>query len=95
MRKLWVGSVGAMTLGRRVYVHPTLLAGDRRRLANVIVHELVHVRQWSALGGPAFLRLYLSGYLGNRLRGESHSESYSRIPFEVEARLVGGAIEID
>jgi len=95
MRCLWVGSVAAMAVGRRIFVDPTRLAGDRRTLARLILHELVHVRQWRASGAIGFVGRYLADYLGSRLHRRSHLESYARIPFEIEARIVGASFEID
>lgn len=70
----------AITLGRTIIVreraadHPGLLA-----------HELVHVRQFRALGVPRFMLRYIGSYLRFRLGGFGHMASYRRIPLEVEA----------
>jgi len=70
----------ATTLGRFVFVRPEA-AGSRRLLR----HELVHVRQWRALGVLGFLRRYLGAYLRWRLRRYPHWAAYRRIPLEIEA----------
>jgi hypothetical protein len=71
----------AITLGRLVSVR-TASAND----AQLLQHELVHVRQWRELGVVAFLRCYLGAYLRARLDGYDHREAYRRVPLEVEAR---------
>ena len=86
MRAMWRGPVGAMTLGSTIYVRPDLLGGDPQRLASLLAHEAVHVRQWRQLGRVGFLRRYLGEYFSNRRRRLGHDESYSRISFEEEAR---------
>jgi hypothetical protein len=45
----------------------------------------VHVRQWRELGFVRFLAIYLSSYVGSRLRGYGHKDAYHRIPLEIEA----------
>ena len=70
----------AITLGRLVSVRHSS-AGDARLLR----HELVHVRQWQALGVAGFLVRYVGAYLRWRLRGYGHWAAYRRIPLEVEA----------
>ena len=86
MRGFWGKGIGAMTIRRSIYVDPTFLAGQERRLGLLVIHELVHARQWFNLGAFGFLRGYLSGYLKGRLRGLGHRDAYLAIDFEVEAR---------
>jgi hypothetical protein len=60
----------------------------RRRAADdaeLLAHELVHVRQWRELGFVGFLVRYLRAYLRARLMGYPHWGAYRRIPLEVEA----------
>lgn len=73
--------VSAMTLGRWV-----LVRRDRLGDVDLLVHELVHVRQWREQGAVRFLSRYLSAYLRGRLRGLGHWEAYRAVPAEVEAR---------
>ena len=89
MRRLWKGRVRAMTIRDRIFVEPELL--DRRpdTIAPLILHELVHVRQWRS-GAVRFLTRYGADYLMGRLRRRSHAEAYAGIRFEVEARHVAG-----
>ena len=70
----------AITIGPVVSVRARA-AGNGRLLR----HELVHVRQWRALGPFGFLRRYLAAYLRWRLRGHGHWAAYRRIPLEIEA----------
>lgn len=91
MRRLWGDGIGAMTLGRKVFIDPALLVADDSSLARVLVHELVHVRQWEDLGSFRFLVRYLGDYLRGRLGGKTHREAYLSIGLEEEARAVVGA----
>lgn len=77
--------VAAMTLGRII-----LIRRDHRGDEALLRHEMVHVRQWHALGVARFLWRYLSSYLAGRLRGLSHQDAYQAIPLEVEARRLAG-----
>jgi hypothetical protein len=74
-----------MTLGRVI-----LLRRDHLGDEALMVHEMVHVRQWEELGVPRFLWRYLSAYAMGRLRGLSHHAAYRAIPLEEEARAVAG-----
>jgi hypothetical protein len=85
MTRLWRGPVAAMTLPWAIYV-------DRRHLASgeigpLILHELVHVRQWQRLGTWRFLRIYVTDYLRNRRAGMDHDHAYLGIRLEKEARV--------
>jgi hypothetical protein len=73
--------VAAMTLGPVV-----LVVRGHERDRRLLVHELVHVRQWRELGAPRFLIAYLGAYVRNRVRGLDHWRAYEAIPLEVEAR---------
>lgn len=85
MKKLWRGPVAAMTLPWAIYVDPDQLrSGD---LGALIIHELVHVRQWQRLGAVRFVRAYLSDYLHARRSGLDHDAAYRNIRFEKEARV--------
>jgi hypothetical protein len=75
-----------MTLGNTIWLHPTLLAAAQDRAGTLLVHELVHVRQWHDLGVPRFLWRYLSSYLRGRFNGLGHRGAYLGIELEVEAR---------
>ncbi|MEE8375140.1 MAG: hypothetical protein V3S26_02320 [Acidimicrobiia bacterium] len=86
MMRIWGRGIQAMTLRRRIFVDPRALSGDTEKLGLLIIHELIHVRQWSDLGVPGFLKSYLGDYLRGRRAGLTHRDSYMAIPLEVEAR---------
>lgn len=90
MVRAWRGDVSAMTLPWGIYVSPDTLGGDPIRLAGLLKHELVHVRQWQQFGIIGFLGRYLGAYWSGRRKGLKHTEAYRAIPFEVEARQVSG-----
>lgn len=90
MTRWWQGPVAAMTLPWGIYVSPEVLGGDRRVLARLLVHELVHVRQWRALGIMAFTSHYLQEYLRGRRRGLRHFDAYLAVDLEREAREIAG-----
>lgn len=73
---------------RWVLVDPDMIRGERDRLARLVIHELVHVRQFAELGYLRFMARYLSDYVGSRLDGMSHHEAYLAISAEREAREV-------
>lgn len=83
-----VSWVAAITLPWGIYVRPDVLAGSSERLADLIVHELAHARQWRTLGPVAFLVRYLGDYLWGRARGHGHRQAYRRIRLEEEAELL-------
>lgn len=75
--------VDAITLGRTVIVSPrrfgSVVGGEA---AELLAHELVHVRQWSALGVFGFLRSYVTDYVRLRILGLSHFAAYRHIGLE-------------
>ena len=79
--------MSALTLGRHVFVHPRLLK-DRETLARVVLHELVHVRQFEEKGFFSFLWRYVGDYWSRRWAGLTPREAYLAIPAEEEAREV-------
>lgn len=85
MQTLWRGPVAAMTLPWAIYVdRDQLRSGD---LGALIIHELVHVRQWQRLGVFRFVRIYLADYVRGRRAGLDHDAAYRSIRFEKEARV--------
>lgn len=88
LTRLWSGRLGGMTLGRRIYLAPGIAEPDV--LGRLLVHELVHVRQWAAAGPVRFLTVYVADYLRGRLRRLPHREAYRSIRYEVEARKIAG-----
>jgi hypothetical protein len=90
LRFLWNEPVAAMTVMHRVYVDPRLFDADPDTLARLILHELVHVRQWNDAGPVRFLVRYVGDYLRARLGGRNHQDAYRAIRYEVEARRIAG-----
>ncbi len=85
-RALWRRGIRGVTQGRFVFVDPELLRGDRERLARLVIHELIHVRQYRAAGYVRFVISYLGEYWTGRLGGKTRREAYKDISFEREAR---------
>src|SRR5688500_2488059 len=71
----------AITLGRTIYVSEQVLD----RLAPLIRHELVHVRQVNRHGLLLFLARYMGEFLAHFWRVRSVSRAYALISFEIEA----------
>ena len=69
----------AITLGRLVIVR------RGQRTPALMLHELVHVRQYHRFGWAGFLVRYVGWYLLWRIRRKGHIGAYLRIPFEIEA----------
>jgi hypothetical protein len=90
MVRAWRGDVAAMTLPWAIDVRQDVLGGDSLRLARLVSHELVHVRQWQELGTMRFLRRYLTDYLRGRRKGLGHNQAYLAISLEKEARELSG-----
>jgi hypothetical protein len=93
IRRFWGRDIRAMTLGRTIFLDPALMTAAQYRPGSILVHELVHVRQWGELGVARFLWRYLSAYLGGRWRGLGHRAAYLAIPLEVEARVAARLLE--
>ncbi len=85
LKRLWRGPVAAMTMPWAIYIDDAHLAS--REAAPLILHELVHVRQWQRLGPWRFLKIYVSDYLRNRRAGMDHQHAYLAIRLEKEARV--------
>ena len=90
MRKVWGRRTGAMTLGNRIFVDPAVLERGGRELTVLLMHEMVHSRQWQERGSLRFLTTYLRQYLVARITGATHREAYLAIEAEVEAREISG-----
>jgi hypothetical protein len=92
MRRVWNKDTGAMTIGNRVFVRPDLLKRPGPDLEDLMVHELVHVRQWRNQRVVGFLTSYARQYLMARFWGARHHVAYMSIAAEVEARRVASEI---
>jgi hypothetical protein len=86
VQKIWGRGIRAMTLRNTILLDPLLLSAAQDRAGILLVHELVHVRQWHDLGVTRFLWRYLTAYLTGRRDGLGHRRAYLGIPLEVEAR---------
>jgi hypothetical protein len=87
--------VGAITLGRRVFVRPSLVKRDLTGRASVpawlLVHEATHVLQYAERGVLRFLFGYLRGYFCGLMEGKgfdaaARTAAYMAIPEERAAR---------
>lgn len=87
-RRLWRSGIKGVTHGTFVFVDPELMRGDPDRLARLVIHELIHVRQYSALGYPRFVTGYLKEYWMGRVGGKSPRDAYLDISHEREARVM-------
>jgi hypothetical protein len=92
---MFSAGMGAMTLGRHVFVRPGLLKKDvsgRLTLPGwLVVHEAAHVLQYAERGFVRFLAGYLRGYWralrgGGRWNAAGRMGAYMAIAEEREAR---------
>lgn len=79
------GRILAITLGRSIHLHPSILRRSEERISETLRHELVHVRQVANLGLSRFLFRYVREYLSLRRKGFGHEAAYRAISFEQEA----------
>lgn len=88
-------SVNGITFGRKVLIMPALVSLNQKNQKklpdDLIVHEIMHVIQYSEQGFLKFLYQYLKSYWDNlRKIGEwnfaARRRAYLDIPFEIEAR---------
>lgn len=86
LRVFWRSGIKGVTHWRWVFVEPELLRGDRDRLARLVIHELVHVRQYVEAGYLGFTVRYVSEYWMGRLAGKEPRQAYLDIGAEREAR---------
>lgn len=92
MTRLWAEGTGAMALPKAVYLSPDAFSGSPASLGPLLLHELVHIRQWKRDGIVGFLWRYVGAYLAGRLRGMSHRAAYLAIPAEAEARRITASL---
>lgn len=86
LRRLWRPGIRGVTIWKWVFVDPELLQGERDRLARLVIHELVHLRQVSDEGYLPFTARYVFEYLQGRSEGKDSLRAYRDISAEVEAR---------
>ena len=87
IRRFWRPGVAGVTQWRWVLVDPELFE-DRDRLARLVIHELVHVRQFAQEGYARFMFRYGRDYLRGRFSGLAPRDAYLAIPSELEAREI-------
>jgi hypothetical protein len=80
-RPFLLEGVGAITIGRRIYVRSC--AGEH--LHRLLRHELEHVRQINKKGLLRFYILYVVEYLKNVRAGMTSYDAYRNISFERDA----------
>lgn len=78
-------NVVAITLGRRVYLSPSLVFRASEELERLLRHELAHVEQVARHGLLRFLYLYGREYVALRRSGLPAEAAYRRVSFEAEA----------
>ncbi|MGH3649257.1 MAG: hypothetical protein ACRDU9_01000 [Acidimicrobiia bacterium] len=89
LRRLWRTGIKGVTIWKWILVDPELMRrGDRDRLACLVVHELVHLRQFAHSGYLRFMSRYLTEYWRGRIGGKTAREAYLDISAEREAREV-------
>lgn len=72
---------------RGIVLYPFVLF-DRPRAdlpRELLVHEMIHVRQIRRIGWITFYFSYLREYVAHRIRGLGHNAAYFAIRFEREA----------
>jgi len=85
-RRFWHAGISGLTHWRFVCVDPEVMRGDPQRLARLVIHELVHVRQYLAAGYLRFVTSYLKEYWIARIVGKTPRQAYLDISMEREAR---------
>ena len=86
--RVWDKRVAAVTLPWAIYVRREQLRSPGEQLNRLLVHELVHSRQWAELGWLRFATRYLSEYLAGRWRRLGHWRAYKSISLEREAEQI-------
>lgn len=86
LRTLWRPGIKGVTHWKWVFVDPDFMRGDPDKLARLVIHELVHVRQYRDAGYVGFMVRYLYEYWKGRLGGKSPRQAYLDITAEAEAR---------
>src|SRR5687767_6077517 len=85
LRLVTARDVVAITLGRRIYLRADMTERPPEKLARLLRHELVHVRQVNRLGVVIFLWRYVTEFLVHFWRERSVARAYRSISFEIEA----------
>ena len=77
----------AITLGRRIYLSGGVANRRPESIEKLLRHELAHVRQVVKYGWIGFLVRYLAEFARHFWRERSINHAYSKISFEIEARI--------
>ena len=85
--------VSAITLPWAVYLRADAMALPESVLGRLMLHELVHARQWKELGTLRFTVRYVREYLVGRRQGLGHWGSYRAISLEQEAARAESILE--
>ncbi|HEX7099156.1 MAG TPA: hypothetical protein VF377_07935 [Acidimicrobiia bacterium] len=85
LHRVFPSWVAAVTMPWAVYIRPQALTSSDEAIARLVVHELIHWRQWRTLGVIGFLSRYLADYVRGRIGGLDHRQAYLRIGLEQEA----------
>jgi hypothetical protein len=88
LRIFWRPGIKGVTHWKWVFVEPDFMRGDRDKLARLVIHELIHVRQYRDAGFIGFTIRYVLEYWRGRLQGKKPRQAYLDIRAEVEARDV-------
>lgn len=86
-----VAGANAIVFGRQIFLAASAesaIGADTAAAADLLAHELAHVRQYRRYGAAAFLGRYVGEYVGRRLAGASHAQAYRAVSFEREAEAV-------
>lgn len=86
MRRLWLKGIQGVTIRHLVFVDREVMLGDPNRLARLVIHELVHVRQFNDAGYIGFMTRYVREYAGGLLGGKKLRQAYLDVEAEREAR---------
>lgn len=86
MRRLWLKGIQGVTIHNLVFVDREVMIGDPKRFGRLVIHELVHVRQFRDAGYIGFMAHYIRDYAGGLLTGKKLRQAYLDVAAEREAR---------
>lgn len=92
MMATWRQGIKGVTYGRVVFVNPEMFHAEPKRLASLVIHELVHVRQFHDRGYVGFSTRYVTDYVKGRVGGKSARQAYLDVTAEVEARQIAARL---
>lgn len=83
------GGVGGFTWGNNIYFASGQGRPDTNSGLAAIAHELVHVRQFNALGTSGFARRYIEEYLGNIRKQLPSGAAFTPPPMPTQFDIFG------